>query len=86
MVTTVSLSALMASTGMLFGPAALPFLSVVIAFLISVLDGLSQLMGSTVSAGGMSGGVLGAGRFNNYLKCSALAVPRLMSVDRRPCL
>ena len=37
-------------------------------FLISDLDGLSQLMGS--SSGGMSSGALGAGRFSSFLKCS----------------
>jgi hypothetical protein len=60
----------MASSNVLFCPAALPFMSAVMDFLISALDGLSQLMGSSVSAGGMSAGVLEAGRFNNSLRCS----------------
>ena len=59
MVTAVSVSPLIALAGM-SSPAALPLLSVAIAFLISVLDGLSQLMGSHVSAGGMPFGVSGA--------------------------
>jgi hypothetical protein len=53
------MSALMASAGMLFGPTALPILSVVMAFLISALDGLLQLMDGF--AGGMSSGVSGVG-------------------------
>jgi hypothetical protein len=57
MVTEVSVSALMASAGMLSGAAALLFLSVTMVFLISALNGLSQLMGSSVSADGMPGGV-----------------------------
>ena len=41
------------------------------AFLISVFQGLSQLMGSSVSASGMSGGESGVGLFSSSLKCSA---------------
>ena len=41
------------------------------AFLISAFVGLSQLMGSSVSVGGMSGGVSGAGQFSSSLNCSA---------------
>jgi hypothetical protein len=59
MMTAVSVSALMAYTCMLCSPAA---------FLISALDGLSRLMGSFLSAGGVSGGLSGAGRFNNSRK------------------
>ena len=40
------------------------------AFLISAFVGLSQLMGSSVSADGMSGGESGVGRFSSSLKCS----------------
>ena len=72
MVTVVSVSALIASVDMLSSPAIFPFLSVVMAFLLSALDGLSQLMGRFVSAaGGISGGSSGAGLFNYSLKCSA---------------
>ena len=73
MVTVVSVSALISSAGMLSGPAAFPFLSVAMAFLTSALDGLLQLMGSSVSADGhgMSGSASGAGWFNNSLKCYA---------------
>ena len=71
MLVAVSMSALMASAGILSGPAAFPFLSVMMAFLISAFVGLSQLMGSSVSAGGMSGGVSGTGQFSSSLKCSA---------------
>ena len=39
--------------------------------LISVFEGLSQLTSSSVSAGGMSGGESGVGRFSSSLKCSA---------------
>ena len=63
--------ALMASAGISSGPAAFPFLSVMMAFLISAFVGLLQLMGSSVSAGGMAGGVSGAGRFSSSLKCSS---------------
>ena len=61
MLTAVSVSALMASAGMSSGPAAFPFFSVPIALFISALDGLSQLMGRSLSAGGMSGCSSGAG-------------------------
>ena len=71
MLTAVSMSALMASAGISFGPAAFPLLRVMMAFFISTFDGLSQLMGSSVSVDGMSGGESGAGRFNSSLKCSA---------------
>ena len=70
MLVAVSMSALMASDGILSGPAAFPFLSVMMAFLISAFVGLSQLIGSSVSAGGMSGGVSGAEWFSSSLKCS----------------
>ena len=66
MLVAVSTSALMAFAGISSGPAAFPFLSVMMAFV-----GLSQLMDSSVSAGGMSGGVLGAERLSSSLKCSA---------------
>ena len=65
------MSALMASAGISPGPAAFPLLSVMMAFLISAFVGLSQLMGSSVSAGGMSGGVSGEGRFPELL-CPSL--------------
>ena len=71
MLTAVSMSALMASAGISSGPAAFPLLRVMMAFLISAFEGLSQLMGSSVSADGMSGGESGVGRFSSSLKCSA---------------
>ena len=71
MLTAVSVSALMASSGILPGPAAFPLLRVMTAFLISAFEGLLQLMGSSVSADEMSGGKSGAGRFSSSLKCSA---------------
>ena len=58
MLVAVSMSALMASAGISSGPAAFPFLSVMMAFLISAFVGLSQLMGSYVSAGGVRGGTV----------------------------
>ena len=67
----VSMSAFMASAGTLSGPAAFPFLSVMMAFLISAFVGFLQLMGNSVSAGGMSGNNSGAGQFSSSLKCSA---------------
>jgi hypothetical protein len=68
MVTAVPVPVLMASAGMLFGTADLPFLSVMMAFLmISALDGLSQLMGTSVFASGVSG----TGQFNKSRMCSA---------------
>ena len=54
MSTAVSMSALMASAGTLSSPAAFPFLSAMMAFLISALEGLSKLMGSSSSVGGMA--------------------------------
>ena len=54
MSTAVSMFALMASAGTSSSPAAFPFLSALMAFLISALEGLSQLMGSSFSAGGMA--------------------------------
>ena len=71
MLTAVSVSALMASAGISSGPAAFPLLRVMMAFLISAFEGLSQLMGSSVSADWMSGGESGPWRFNSSLKCSA---------------
>ena len=65
------MSALMASAGISSGPAAFPLLGVMMTFLISSFEGLSQLMGSYVSAGRMSGGESGVGRFSSSLKCSA---------------
>ena len=41
------------------------------AFLISAFEGLSQLMSSSFSADGMSGGESGVERFSSFLKCSA---------------
>ena len=64
------MSALMASAGISSGPAAFPLLRIMMAFLISVFEGLSQLMGSFVSAGGMSGDESRVGRFSSYLKCT----------------
>ena len=71
MLTAVSMSALMASAGISSGPAAFPFLIVVMASFISAFVGLLQLMGNSVSAGRFSGGSSGVGRFNSSLKCSA---------------
>ena len=71
MLTTVSMSALMACAGISSGPAASPLLRVMMAFLIFAFEGLSQLRGSSVSAGGMSGGESEVGRFSNSLKSSA---------------
>ena len=55
------MSALMASAGISSDPAAFTLFRVMMAFLISVSEGLSQLMGISVSAGGMSGGESGVG-------------------------
>ena len=71
MLTTVSMSALMACAGISSGPAASPLLRVMMAFLIFAFEGLSQLRGSSVSAGGMCGGESGVGRFSSSLKSSA---------------
>ena len=68
--TAVSMSLLMASAAISSGPAVFPLLRVIMAFLISAFEGLSQLIGSSVSAGGMSGGESGMGRFSSSLKCS----------------
>lgn len=66
MLTAVSLSALMASAGISSRPSAFLFLSAVIALLISVLDGLLQCIGKSVSAGCISGGLSGIGIFNMF--------------------
>ena len=47
------------------GPGAFPFFNYRIVFLISCFDDLSGLMRSGVSAGGISGGSLGEGRFSS---------------------
>jgi hypothetical protein len=72
MMTAVSVSVLRASSNVLFGPAALLLMNqnAVMVFLISALDGISKLMGSSVSAGDMSGGISEAGQFNNSLMYS----------------
>ena len=64
------MSALIASAGISSGPGALPVFRrlPVIAFLISSLSGLSQLTSKTSDVNGMSGGLLGAGRFNSSSK------------------
>ena len=59
--TFVLMSTFSASAGMLSGPAALPFLSCLIAFWISFVGAL-QLMGKSLTAGYMSGRS-GRGRF-----------------------
>lgn len=66
MLTAVSLSALMASAGISSRPSAFLFVSAVIALLISVLDGLLQCIGKSVSAGCISGGLSGVGIFNMF--------------------
>ena len=65
------MSPLMASAGIWSGSAAFLFFSVLMAFFISAMDGLLQLMGRSVSRDGMSSGASGAGRFSSSLKCSA---------------
>lgn len=54
MLKAVIIAALRASAGTSSGPAAFPFLKDRMAFLINAFDGFSQLMGSSVSAGGLS--------------------------------
>ena len=71
MFVAVSMSALMFSAGISSGPTAFPFFRDMMAFLISDLEGLLQLMSRSSSAGCMSGGVSGAGRLSNSRKCSA---------------
>ena len=71
MFVAVSMSALMFSAGISSGPAAFPFFRDMMAFLISDLEGLLQLMSRSSSAGCMSGGVSGASRLSNSRKCSA---------------
>ena len=68
MLTAVSISALLACAGVPSGPAAFPLLRVMMAFLISAFEGLSQLMDNSVSAEGMSGGESEVGRFSSSLK------------------
>ena len=63
-------TALMASAGILSGPAAFPLLRVMLAFLISAFEGLSQLVGSFVCVDWMYGGESGVGLFSSSLKCS----------------
>ena len=63
----LTLSALMASASISFGPAVFPLLRVMMAFLSSAFEGLSPLMGSSVSADRMSGGESRVGRFSSSL-------------------
>ena len=63
MLTDVSVSALVASAGISSGPTAFPLLRVMMVFLISAFEGLSQRMGSSVPADEMSG----VGRFSSSL-------------------
>ena len=49
MLTAVFKSAFMASAGISSGPAAFPLLRVMVAFLISAFEGLTWLMGCSVS-------------------------------------
>lgn len=65
LLTDVSVSALMASAVFSPNPAAFPFLSVVIAPLILVLDGLLPSIGRFVLAACMLGGVSGVSLFNS---------------------
>lgn len=65
MLTDVSVSALMASAVFSPNPAAFLFLSVVIALLILVLDGLLPWIGRFVLAACMLGGVSGVSLFNS---------------------
>ena len=51
-------------------PGAFPFFNCRVACLISCFDGLSALMRSGVSAGGISGGSSGEGRFSSSSKYS----------------
>lgn len=57
MLIAVSMPTLMAPVGIVSDPSAFAFLRVTMVFFISVFEGLSQLMGNSVSAGGMSDGV-----------------------------
>lgn len=70
MVSFVSILAFMASVGISSGSVAFPFMSVLIALLIFVFVGMSQLIGRSVLAGGMSGRLSGAGLFKSSSKCS----------------
>lgn len=65
LLTDVSVSALMASAVFSPNPAVFPFLSVVIAPLILVLDGLLPSIGRFVLAACMLGGVSGVSLFNS---------------------
>ena len=67
----VWMSAFRASGGIPSGPAALPDLRDLIALAISVLLGGLILIPRSWVGGGMSGGVVGAGRLSVSLKCSA---------------
>lgn len=80
--TVISKSALSAFAGILSGFAALPFLSSLMAYLISSLVSFSQLMPRSMSAGSMSRGFRGTGRFRSSSRCSAhrsscRSVPRM---------
>ncbi len=67
----VSMSALIASAGIPSGPAAFPFFRRLIALLMSLLFGLSQLISRSTSAAGIFGLAGGAGRLRCSWKCSA---------------
>ena len=68
--TDVSVSTFIASGGIPSGPGAFPFFNCRIAFRIPCFGGLSVLMRSGVSAGGISGGSPGESRFNRSSKLS----------------
>ncbi|VDP86854.1 unnamed protein product [Schistosoma mattheei] len=61
-------SAFSASAGM-SGPAALPLLICLVALVISSIVGGPTLIGRSVGAASILGGVCGAGRFKSSLKC-----------------
>ena len=90
MLTAVSMSVLMASASISSCPAAFPLFRVMIAFLISAFEGLSQLMGScSVSAGGMSGDESGVGWGDSAAPWSvrlSAGLPVSFLVTRFPCL
>ncbi|VDP77314.1 unnamed protein product [Schistosoma curassoni] len=68
--TQILLSAFSASTGLLSGNASLPLLICLMAMLIFSIVGGPTLIGRSVGAASMLGGLSGAGRFKSSLKCS----------------
>ncbi|KAH3853691.1 hypothetical protein DPMN_096223 [Dreissena polymorpha] len=83
--TLVSTSALSASAGMLSGPADLPFFNCLMALQIFSFVRVQHLIGRSLIAGGISGGIAGAGLLSNsihlfFCTSSSVITPPFLSL------